>query len=356
MNGVDFILNGTGTGEVAATLLQHGMDHRVLKPWIGANGATYINQLKANGEITAVKVNSVGLLRKEEWVLLDTAVVKAANLRLRAVKDLINNGLTYNIPNAIGTTVFQSQAMSDLNDAGVSMTGLEETTNEKLQFDLRTIPLPIIHKDLTIPIRLLAASRNSGAGALDTLEAEIAGRKVAEMAEKILIGVEDLSSIGGNAIYGYTTFPQRQTTTISDWEDKDTSGKTMRNELINMIKIANGQRCWGPFQVYITPGIDLQLERDFSDDSDKTIRSRLLDISAISGITALDFLPEKTVLLVPMGAETVRMLMGLMPQTLQWESKGGMLAHLKVMAIMVPQLRADFYGRCGIVHASYSGS
>ena len=39
--------------------------------------------------------------------------------------------------------------------------------------------------------------------------------------------------------------------------------------------------------------------------------------------------------------------------TVQWESHGGMQINFKVMAIMVPQLRADFTGQTGIVHGSY---
>lgn len=355
MNDIDLILNGTGTGEVASMLLQNNLDYRVLKPWVGRDGQTYINA-NVCGEIKPIRVNTVGLLRKDEWVALDKAVMKSAQLRLKAVSDLTSRGLVYNIPNAMGVTSFQTQSMSDLGAADVSMTGLEETTNEKLQFDLRSIPLPIIHKDLKIPIRLLAASRNSGAGALDTLEAEIAGRKVAELAEQMLIGSTAFSSFGGSAIYGYTTFPQRQTASLSDWESESTTGEDMRNELITMITAANSQLAFGPFQVYVTPSIALNMERDFKATSDKTIRTRLLELESIAGISSLDYLPAKTVLLVPMNSETVRMIMGLAPQTLQWDSKGGMLAHLKVMAIMVPQIRSDFLGRCGIVHGSYSGT
>ncbi len=41
--------------------------------------------------------------------------------------------------------------------------------------------------------------------------------------------------------------------------------------------------------------------------------------------------------------------------TVQWESVGGMRLNFKVMAIQVPQLRADHYGNCGILHAVSTG-
>jgi hypothetical protein len=38
--------------------------------------------------------------------------------------------------------------------------------------------------------------------------------------------------------------------------------------------------------------------------------------------------------------------------TVQWESHGGMQLNFKVMCLMLPQLRTDFYGNTGIVHGS----
>ena len=40
--------------------------------------------------------------------------------------------------------------------------------------------------------------------------------------------------------------------------------------------------------------------------------------------------------------------------SVQWESVGGMRLNFKVMAIQVPQLRADYYNNCGILHATTS--
>jgi hypothetical protein len=38
--------------------------------------------------------------------------------------------------------------------------------------------------------------------------------------------------------------------------------------------------------------------------------------------------------------------------TVQWEEQGGLLLNFKIMAIMVPQLRADHNGNTGIVHGT----
>jgi hypothetical protein len=55
---------------------------------------------------------------------------------------------------------------------------------------------------------------------------------------------------------------------------------------------------------------------------------------------------------VPLVSEYVRIVMGMQPTTLEWTSEGGMITTFKVMAIIVPQLRADQDGRTGLIHAS----
>ena len=53
-----------------------------------------------------------------------------------------------------------------------------------------------------------------------------------------------------------------------------------------------------------------------------------------------------------MKPETVKVIIGLQPTTIEWDSRGGMELNYMVIAIMVPLLRADQDGNCGIVHYS----
>ena len=55
--------------------------------------------------------------------------------------------------------------------------------------------------------------------------------------------------------------------------------------------------------------------------------------------------------MVQMTTDVVREVVGMDITTVQWETKGGMQLNFKVMAILVPQLRADQNGNTGIVHA-----
>ncbi len=55
------------------------------------------------------------------------------------------------------------------------------------------------------------------------------------------------------------------------------------------------------------------------------------------------------VALVQMTSDVVRVVTGMAPTTVQWDTDGGMTLNFKVMAIMVPQVRNDQAGNSGIV-------
>ncbi len=84
-------------------------------------------------------------LRKDEWLEIDRAVIKIARDRLRGVSDLVAAGLTINLSNGLGTTVFQWEDMSDMTEANVNMEGITEGDRDRVTFDLNSIPLPIVH-------------------------------------------------------------------------------------------------------------------------------------------------------------------------------------------------------------------
>src|SRR3972149_6968251 len=156
----DFILNGQAHGNVAGTLMNAGMDARALRPWIGNDGRHYVTVNRGGKSTATPLVNATATLRKDDWKLLDAAVVKAAMPRLKAVADVRAAGLTFNIPNGMAKTVLETETQSDISDATVSMDGLRESTADRPVFELSNLPLPIIHKDFDFSARQVMASRN----------------------------------------------------------------------------------------------------------------------------------------------------------------------------------------------------
>jgi uncharacterized linocin/CFP29 family protein len=349
---MDFILNGVANGSVASALMQSGFDVSTLRPWIGQDGRSYVT-VNTGGKAQAVPLmNTTATLRKDDWKILDEAIVKAAKPRLKAVADLRAAGLVYNIPNGMAKTVLETETQSDISAATISMDGLRESNADRPVFELSSLPLPIIHKDFSYSARQVMASRNGGSP-LDTTTAELAARRVAEEAEKLLLGVADTYAYGGGTIYGYCNFASVISQTLSDPTESTWVPTDLLSEVLSMRAKAQAKYHFGPYMLYVSPGWDLYLDEDFSAaKGDNTVRERLKMIDSIQDVRTLDYLEDYDMVLVQMTSDVVREVVGMDITTVQWETKGGMQLNFKVMAILVPQLRADQNGNSGIVYGA----
>jgi hypothetical protein len=231
-------------------------------------------------------------------------------------------------------------------------------------------------------------SRNSGTP-LDTTMGEAAGRRVAEAIEKTTIGIQTGVTYGGastyvggygraSTVYGYTNFPARITytsvtaPTATGW----TANSTLKNVLA-MRDLLYLHKFYGPFMLYHSNDWDQYLDNDYiltgGNVATQTLRNRLKTIEGIQDVRRLDFLfgsappagggpggdnitlgptAPFTLLMVQMTPDVARAVNGMDITTVQWEMLGGLELHFKVLCIQVPQLRADFYNNCGILHGT----
>ena len=338
------------SGDPLDLLLASNMDPRVLRPYIGDDGKSYITQIQ-NGKPVAMITNAPATLRKDAWKLLDEAIVKVARERLTVVSDLRSAGLTFNIPDGMGTTVHETETQSDITDARITMDPLTESENDRPEYDLVNLPLPFIHKNFSFTARQIATSRRSGSP-LDTSMAELAARKVAEEAEKLLLGVSGSFTYGGGTIFGYTNFPSRVTKVMTIPTGTATNAATI-TEILDMRQSLNDNKHFGPYIMYNSPNWDAFLDEDFSSaKGDITLRERILKINNISSLKTADFLTAFQMIMVQTTSDVVREVIGMDITTLQWDTHGGLKKNFKVMAILVPQLRADFNGNSGIAHGT----
>jgi len=331
------------------------MDPHALRPYIGEDGHHYQTVMNRDGTLRAVRLqNALATLRTDEWKEFDDVVVKVARERLNAVADLQSAGLTKPIAAGFGKTVLQTDTQSDTNDAEVDMDGITQSANDRPVYEPTFLPLPIIHKDFHFTARQIETSRQ-GNTPLDTTMIEQATRKVAEEMEKMLIGVStkaDQFAYGSGVIYGYTDFPSRITRTITAPTASGWTGETFLDDVLSMMQDSRDVFHFGPWKLYVAPAWEKYLGGDFKTNSDKSLRSRVLETDKLTGITALDFLTNFDMVLVQMTSDVVREVSAMNMTTLQWPTQGGMQINFKVMAIMVPQIRADQNSRTGLVHGS----
>lgn len=321
---VEGIFQGRAYGSVAKKLLANGM-----RP-------------------DALRTNDT--LRKDEWKALDETVVQISRQRLVGVNDLVSRGLVYTL-NGMGTTVLQYEDMSDMTEADISMDGATRGQNDRVEYDIKSLPLPIIHKGFQVSARVLESSRKLGQP-LDTTQAAIAARKVAEKIETILFTGASTYTFGGGTIYGYTDHPNGNTVSFSAgaWDvSAGISGSDILYDVLAMKQASINDSHYGPWVLYVPTTYETLLDDDFKAETDGTIRQRILGIAGIEAVRVADKLTDGKVVLVEMSPETARIVIGMQPTTLEWDLEGGMILHYKVMSIMVPQLRADQDGKMGLV-------
>jgi len=344
---VDSIYQGIASGDVASRLLSTDMNVNALRPFIGKDGRPYMTVNDNGNSRTRLVGNAT--LRKDEWKHMDETVVQISRERLVGWSDLANRGLIYNVPNGLGRTVLEYEDVSDMEAASISMDGMTEAGHDRVKFSIKYLPLPLVHADFQINARVLEASRKLGQP-LDTTQAAMAATKVAEKVEEILFVGASTYTFGGGTIYGYLDHTSANSVTISaNWDDSAASGETIIADVIAMKQASIDKKRYGPWMLYIPTNFETAVDDDFKAASDKTIRQRLKEITGILDVKVADKLTDDYVVLVEMRPETVRGVVGLQTTTVEWQTHGGMVTHYKVMAIMVPQIRADQDGNCGLV-------
>ena len=356
-----------------------------------------IQDLRANG--IDHPVFNAATLRKEEWIMLDAVVLRAARFRLRAWADLAASN-SFGGFNGMAKMILEHETMSDPGEAIVDMDALTEGRTDQPLFQLQGLPLPITHSDFWFSARKLAISRNTGTP-LDVTMGEAAGRRVAEKIEKTTIGVSTGVTYGGastyaggygrnSTVYGYINFPNRIALTTNykpTGNGRTGSGWTPLDTLKDVLAMRDQlylNKFYGPFMLYHSNDWDQYMDSDYivvggiggvAGVATQTLRERLKSIEGITDVRRLDFLfgsipatgagsasrgPGTDVdialspfrlIMVQMTPDVARAVNGMDITTVQWESIGGMRLNFKVMCIQVPQLRADFYGNCGILDA-----
>lgn len=299
-----------------------------------------------------VVVNSA--LRKDEWEELDRAVIRAASYPLRAVQDLFARGLTKRL-GGLGSLVSEWNTASAMTPANVSMTGQSVGNNDRVDYNLAGVPIPVIFKEFTIGRRQLEAARKLG-NALDTVHAEEAARVVAEMMESLLIDGGGFT-FNGNTLYGYTNETNRNTATAAAYGGGDWGTITNVTPTIGgMITAAKADNKFGPYAVYVyTTQFNQAAHSFFTDGSGQTALQRVMTMPGIASVTELPTLQDGEVLLVQMTSDVVDWAFVpeyQTPTVVEWASPDGMSYNFKVLAVGAPRVKSHYDGKSGIVHAT----
>jgi uncharacterized linocin/CFP29 family protein len=305
--------------------------------------------------LSSAALRTLDTLRHEDWKVFDQALVEEALIRLVGVADLQAAGLVKPVKNSLGKTVFGWEQATFMDPAIVSMDGRAKSTNDKIEFALNQNPLPITHKDFFLNLRQLEASRNSGEP-LDTTQVRMAGRVVAEQAEKMLF--QGGPTFGGLSTYGYTTHPNRITSVTFDggkfWNDTTKTGASYLKDVLAAITALQANRMYGPYWIYVPTDAGVVLDNDYNAGSanNLSIRERISKVENIKAIRTADQLPTHNVIVVQASQDVVCWVEGEPLQTVQWDEAGGFDLNFKAWQIAVPLIRSDAQVGSGVCHIS----
>lgn len=324
------------------------LDPGLMRPWIGSDGKTYITMNTPQG-LKTQQIAAYGTLRRDQWKELDRVVLETAKYRLTGIQDLIDNNLVLPLANPLAVIELETHRIKEAMSAIVSMEPAVRGPKDRPVYDSVFIPIPIVHADFSIGRRPLEASKKWGGNSLETDSVRLATDRVSERLEEMLFGDETYAYARGT-IYSYVNFPDRsQVTLVESWETADP--EDILADVQAMIRMSLDSRHYGPWILYIPPNCATVVDRDYTNENGgMTIRERLLKIESLQDIKMAPLLADDNYLLVEMQPTTVRLIRGMDPTPVQWQTNGGFVNEYKVLAILVPEIRSDAYGRCGIVH------
>jgi uncharacterized linocin/CFP29 family protein len=343
---VDMLTVNASNGNVGATgfvaqALAGGFNVNRLRP-AGQN-----ESLQPDGTLRA---NATLMIR--EWIQLDTAVINVARRRLVGIQDLISAGLTYTVADAMGVTRLEWQKIGVMTGADVSMSGISNSQNDRQEYGTDALPIPIIHKEFTMNLRQLASTRRMGTP-LDVTQAELCSRLVSEKIETMLfLGSTVLGS--NRPIYGYETQPNRATGSVTASWASAATGPQMLTDLLAMIQKLKDNNMYGPYGLYVPSAAFTRMGNDYVTTANLAVSTmaRLLQTPGISFIKESKDLTSSNIILVQLTSDVVDLVDGMQPTTVQWDSPGGFQVNFKVMAILIPRVKADYVNQSGVCHYS----
>jgi len=295
-----------------------------------------------------VKVlRTLDLLRKDEWIRVDEAVVRVARSQLGAITDLRNAGLVRNL-GSIGVMLDQFEKVTEVDVAEQNMTGIAPGQRDLPEYTLATVPIPVTFRDFQVNIRVLEASRTRGA-AMDTVTAEMCTRRVTEKLDDMVFNGSTIQ-VDGATILGYTTHTDRTTGSIGTaWTTATTS---IIADVVAMISALEAKNYRGPYILYVPVDYKSELRNDYSTaKGDRTFEERILAIEEIQAVNSTTSLTAEIVL-VQMTSDVVDLSVGQDITTVEWDEMGGLVSNFKIMAALAPRVKSSAIGENGVAHFS----
>ena len=262
------------------------------------------NAVDPQGEIIEAVINSGdSTLRRDDFVKVMTDVTQVRENSLTALAALRTSGLVTGA--SLSDTVIEVENVNDYEPAKVSMNAVAATVNQTT-FASDFTALPMFTSGWKIRFRQgLAYKGQAGLRA--------SARQVLVAQESAIYnGVPSLQVKFNGAdanIYGYLNHPDRQVTTISDWNDIAANGDKIVGEVIDLVSLAFNNAAVeeaSSMDLHVANNLYMALTNDYSaQKGDDDFLTRIKKIPQIREVIPSSVMPSNTVALVHMAPESL---------------------------------------------------
>lgn len=322
-----------------------------------------LRSLEKGGDLSIPSLRALSPLSDKAQVMVDKAVVEVGLERLQFVSDLLAEGLVYSLPDPLSVTQLEWDTGSKAGTAIRSMSPSARGENQLVDRTHNRLPIYCTTDDFSVGIRTLKMSERVGQP-LDTSMIKQATRRVNESIEDASInGATTMDGIAlqisGYTAPGLLNAPNANTAALSvDWTGTNTVGTTgpaMVNDVLGAIGTLQGDKKFGPYNIYVGTKAGAMMEGDFKVYSSDSIRQRIEAIT-VGGrnlrVRIADRMPNAAtgvqMAICQMTSDVVEIVNGQPPTVIPWTSLDGFTLYWLVLAIMVPRIRSDYDGNSGV--------
>lgn len=270
---------------------------------------------------------------------IDETFVRVARRELVGVADLQNAGLVANL-GSIGITQYEFERLSATNAATQSMAIDDLGQEDRVEYDLDAVPVPVTRAGFRLNQRITALGSNRGASVAQVHTDERTFQVVDKLEDSLTNGGDAV--IGGNSMPGYTNFSARQTVTLSTAWPSLTNNEDALADVLSMKQALTDNGYDSNYILYIPSNWSTFIEEDFKSNSDRSVRERLMSVDGLTQIKVLPSLADDNALLVQMTPNVVQIAMGQDITSVTWDIHGGLAQRWLILAVMSFALkRAD---------------
>lgn len=251
-----------------------------------------------------------------------------------------------------GDIVSYYAKVSNSGEATISMDGRSSARADVATIQLDGTPVPLIESPVRMGWRAMEVNRK-GSVKIDQVSIDNAQRVVAEALEAMALNGSAIQ-VSGAKVYGLRTLPQRYTTTHGVALASATGAQWMTAVGGAVKNMVTQQNAYGQCVVFLNYADWIYAgQTEFAAGYPKTILQRLLEIPNVSEIVPVPTLPASEIIALS-GVDTGEWgtVLSAMPLTVQPLVRQNQQDDYvwNVIAMQVPQFRADANGKSRIVH------